>query len=36
MRAMRGDVQIENSDIRELLVGTWLTIDVVADALAGP
>lgn len=35
MKAMRGDVQIENSGIRELLGGTWLTIDV-ADALAAP
>jgi hypothetical protein len=36
MRAIRGDVQIEDSDLRELLVGTWLTIDLAADALVGP
>jgi len=30
----RGGLRIDDTDIRELLVGTWLTIGVIADALA--
>lgn len=35
MKAMRGDLQIGDPDVRELLVGTCFTIGEVADALAG-
>lgn len=34
MKPKPGDLQIGDTDIRELLVGTWLTIGIVADALA--
>jgi hypothetical protein len=34
MKAKQSDPQVGDSDIRELLVGTWLAIGIVADALA--